>query len=92
MSGIVVERQLTTERQAALGVRHWPVWSKEISVFPWTYPEQETCYLLEGEVIVTPNDGGEAVHLKTGDLAQFPAGLSCTWNILLPLKKHYSFD
>jgi len=36
------------------GVFNWPIWTKEISEFPWHYSEQETCYLLEGDVIVTP--------------------------------------
>ena len=31
------------------------IWGCEISSFPWTYDEQETCLLLEGDVSVTPN-------------------------------------
>ena len=33
-----------------LGVRSWPKWGCEVSVFPWTYDEPETCFILEGEV------------------------------------------
>jgi hypothetical protein len=42
----------------SLGLTSWPIWGCEISSFPWTYDEQETCLLLEGDVSVTP-DGGK---------------------------------
>lgn len=89
-SGITLERQPTPDRLQALGVPQWPIWTKDASEFPWTYDEQETCYFLEGEVIVTP-DGGEPVSMGKGDLVTFPAGMSCTWTILQAVRKHYSF-
>lgn len=73
-----------------LGVFDWPIWEKEISEFPWHYDDKETCYLLEGEVEVTP-DGGETVRFGKGDLVTFPAGMSCRWNIISPVRKHYRF-
>ena len=27
-----------------------------------------------------------------GDLVTFPAGMSCTWEIRRPVRKHYRFD
>ena len=42
----------------SLGLTSWPIWGCEISSFPRTYDEQETCLLLEGDVSVTP-DGGK---------------------------------
>ena len=87
---IQVEHQPNPERLQRLGVSSWSIWTKEVSEFPWTYGEQETCYLLEGEVIVTP-DGGEPVQFGKGDLVVFPSGMSCTWKILQPVKKHYQF-
>jgi uncharacterized cupin superfamily protein len=41
-------------------------------------------------VTVTP-DGGEPVRFGTGDLVVFDAGLSCTWNVHAPVRKHYRF-
>lgn len=73
-----------------LGVFGWDVWEKEESTFPWTYDREEECYLLAGEVTVTP-DGGSPVEILTGDLVRFPAGLSCTWEIKMPVRKHYRF-
>lgn len=78
------------DKLSALQVRSWPVWVKEISEFPWEYDEKETCYLLEGDVIVTGDDGTSA-HFGKGDLVTFPAGLKCRWKILKEVKKHYKF-
>ncbi|MBO9998808.1 MAG: cupin domain-containing protein [Cyanobacteria bacterium SID2] len=87
---INIEREPNNARLSELGVSSWPVWEKEVSEFPWTYDERETCYLLAGEVIVTP-DGGEPVEIRKGDLVSFPAGMSCTWKITKDVRKHYNF-
>lgn len=87
---IVKESKPGKERLAELGVSQWPIWSKETSTFPWTYDSEETCYFLEGEVTVTP-DGGSPLRMEAGDLVTFPAGLSCTWEIHQPVRKHYRF-
>jgi len=78
------------EQLHQLGVNNWSIWEKEVSVFPWHYDEREVCYLLEGEVEVTP-EGGQTVRFGKGDLVTFPAGMTCRWNILLPVRKHYRF-
>lgn len=87
---IKIENQPTSQHLQELGVYSWPIWTKEVSEFPWTYDEQEMCYLLEGDVIVTP-DGGKPVQFGKGDLVTFPAGMSCTWKILKNVRKHYHF-
>lgn len=91
MSDIRVERQAPAARVQALGVADWPIWTKEASTFPWTYDAAETCYFLDGEVVVTP-DGGTPVTMGRGDLVTFPAGMSCTWEIRQAVRKHYKFD
>ncbi len=73
-----------------LNVRSWPVWEKEISEFPWEYDEPETCYILEGDVIVTP-ENGIPVRFGKGDLVIFPSGLKCMWKIKEAVRKHYKF-
>ncbi len=88
---IRVERNPSPEQLTALKVEDWPTWSKEVSTFPWSYDSTETCYFLEGEVIVTP-EGGEPVQIGKGDLVTFPAGMACTWDIRRPVKKYYRFD
>lgn len=74
----------------SLGARTWPIWSCEVSEFPWTYDDKETCLILEGEVVVTPN-GEEGIAIKAGDLVVFPAGMQCHWNVTKPIRKHYQF-
>jgi uncharacterized protein len=88
---IQIEHQPTQERLNQLGVSKWEIWNKEVSKFPWTYDSQETCYFLEGNVVVTP-DGGQPVEMGKGDLVIFPAGMSCIWEITRDVKKHYYFD
>ena len=73
-----------------LGVKNWPIWEKEISEFPWTYDDKETCYLLAGEVEVT-DDSGNVATFGAGDLVVFPSGMSCTWKIKNGVRKHYNF-
>ncbi len=74
----------------ALGVTHWPIWTCDPSTFPWTYSEKETCLILEGDVTVTP-DEGSPIRFKAGDLVIFPAGMSCTWEVHIAVRKHYRF-
>lgn len=90
MSDILVEHNPSPAKLEVMGVYDWPIWEKEESTFPWTYDKQETCYLLEGQVEVTP-DGGEPVTFGAGDLVTFPAGLKCTWKITEHVSKHYDF-
>jgi uncharacterized protein len=87
---IKIERQPSQERLNQLNVSSWPIWGKDASEFPWTYDEQETCYFLAGDVVVTP-DGDEPVEMGKGDLVTFPAGMSCTWTIRKAVRKHYTF-
>ena len=89
MAGVKVEKK-NEEELERMGVFNWPIWEKEASEFPWTYDREETCYIVRGKVIVTP-DGGEPQEFRRGDLITFPAGMSCTWKILEPIEKHYAF-
>ncbi len=91
MNKIIVEKQVATERLQALGVSKWPTWKKEVSVFPWMFPEQEIAYILEGECVITP-EGGAPVHFGKGDLVTFPSGLKASWEVKQPLHKHYKLD
>jgi uncharacterized cupin superfamily protein len=52
----------------------------------------ETAYLLEGEVTVTPDDTSlPAVTLKAGDYVLFPKDMSCTWDVTKAINKHFNF-
>lgn len=91
MSQIVVEHNPAATRLESLGVSKWPTWSKEVSVFPWVFHEQEIAYILEGECVITP-EGGASVTFGKGDLVTFPAGMKANWEVKQPLHKHYHLD
>jgi uncharacterized cupin superfamily protein len=90
MDQITVEKNISGAKLDAMGVDAWPVWTKEVSTFDWHYDQTEVCYILEGEVVVTP-DGGEPVTIEEGDFVTFPKGMSCTWEVKTPIRKHYTF-
>ena len=90
MQEIQLEHQPSLDRLKSLGVFSWPIWEKEESEFPYTYDSEETCYILEGHIFVTP-EGGRPVEIRPGDLVVFPAGMNCTWRIVKRVRKHYNF-
>jgi len=89
MKQITVESNLSEARLKDLGVAYWPTWQKEVSVFPWEFVTTENAYILEGECVMTPEDGSPEVTFKAGDLVIFPNGFKGTWEVKQPLKKHF---
>ncbi len=83
-------QKLSQEQLKKIGVFAWPIWEKEVSRFPWSYDSIEECYFLEGKVTVESEDG-KSVSFGKGDFVTFPKGLSCTWNVKEPVRKHYNF-
>jgi uncharacterized cupin superfamily protein len=90
MSDITIEHNPAPAKLDVMAVDRWPIWEKEESTFDWTYDQTEVCYVLEGEVVVTPK-GGEPVTIEAGDLVTFPAGMECVWEIKSAIRKHYTF-
>jgi len=90
MSQITIEHNVSPIKLDALHVNSWATWQKEVSTFEWTYDADEMCYILEGEAVITPA-GGKPINIQRGDLVQFPAGMSCTWEITRNMEKHYVF-
>eukprot|EP00540_Astrosyne_radiata_P023757 CAMPEP_0116860078 /NCGR_PEP_ID=MMETSP0418-20121206/22205_1 /TAXON_ID=1158023 /ORGANISM="Astrosyne radiata, Strain 13vi08-1A" /LENGTH=95 /DNA_ID=CAMNT_0004494425 /DNA_START=166 /DNA_END=453 /DNA_ORIENTATION=+ len=73
------------------GVFSWGTWGCEAGSFPWSYAENESCYLLAGKVTVTPDDGRPAVTFGKGDFVTFPEGMSCQWDVAEAVQKHFKF-
>jgi uncharacterized protein len=88
---ITVEHNPSQTDLTAINISSWPTWHKEISEFDWQFTQEETVYVLAGEVIVSPVDGkeGEAVVIKKGDLVTFSAGLQSHWIVKQEISKHY---
>ncbi|MFA4987295.1 MAG: cupin domain-containing protein [Candidatus Brocadiia bacterium] len=82
--------KLTPEQISARGIKTWPIWTKERSKFDWHYDSVEECLILAGHIIVTPK-GGSPVEIRAGDFVTFPSGMDCTWEVLVPVRKHYDF-
>lgn len=66
-------KNVSSMKMEVMGVFEWAIWEKEISEFPWEYQMTESCYITEGEAIVTP-EGGEPVTIERGDYVIFPKG------------------
>jgi len=81
---------LSGDEIAEVGIKKWPIWTKEVSRFDWFYESAEQCLFLEGEVTIETKTGN--IRIGEGDFVSFPAGLHCTWNITKPVKKHYHFE
>ena len=88
MSNIVI-KQLSDVEVDNMGILNWPIWTCEISEFPWKYDVEESCLILNGKVSVTA--GLDTVQIKKGDFIIFPKGLYCVWKVTKPVRKHYQF-
>ena len=91
MDQILVEKNVSSMKMEVMGVFEWAIWEKEISEFPWEYQMTESCYITEGEAIVTP-EGGDPVTIERGDYVIFPKGMKCTWKITDAVEKHYNLS
>jgi len=78
-----------TEKEI-IATKTWGTWEKETSKFPWFYDDKETCYILEGEAVVTDPKGNQ-ISFGPGDMVEFEQGLECTWEIKKAIKKKYKF-
>mmetsp|Transcript_45150 Transcript_45150/g.84269 ORF Transcript_45150/g.84269 Transcript_45150/m.84269 type:complete len:152 (-) Transcript_45150:73-528(-) len=93
--GIKVEKMSKDEADKKFGVSSWPTWGCGASKFDWEYSGTETAYILEGEVTVTPTgewSDVEPATIEAGDLATFPDGMTCIWDVKKPIQKHYNFS
>ena len=85
---IQIEKVDRKEMQSQ-GVLGWPIWECQPSEFAWHYDQEETCYILEGEITV--KTAAEEVSIGPRDYVVFPKGLDCTWTVGKPVRKHYNF-
>jgi uncharacterized cupin superfamily protein len=89
MPKIIVEKNLSDARKVELGIASWNIWDCTVRQFRLDFDEEsEHSYILEGEIVVTPDDG-ESVTVVPGDYVIFPKGLTSMWSVTKTLKKHY---
>lgn len=94
---ITVEKNPPEARLLQLGIKSWPKWGCSPGKFPLKFDARLTCYLLKGRVKATVKGSSDAsdsecVEFGAGDLVVFPKGLSCTWDVVVGVDKHYNFD
>jgi uncharacterized cupin superfamily protein len=89
MNKLIIVKLPKTEIEKR-NIKHWPIWEKEISRFPYTYDETEECLILEGEVMIETKEGNYTI--KSGDFVTFKKGLECVWDIKKMIRKHYNFQ
>ena len=88
MQKVIIEK-LNKQEVSDRGITSWPIWSKDVSRFDYTYATTEECYIIEGEFYVETED--ETFHIQAGDFVTFKVNLHCTWDIKSPVRKHYNF-
>jgi len=91
MDHIVIEHRVSPAKLDVLYVEDWPVWNKDVSEFDWEYDKTETCYIVEGKAVITP-EKGDVVTIESGDMVTFPKGLKCHWKIIEAIEKHYQIE
>jgi uncharacterized cupin superfamily protein len=69
------------------GLTTMAVWSCTAGTFRWTFGCDELVHIIEGEVIVTDDDGNR-VRLGRNSAALFAAGSQTTWEIPAFVRKH----
>ncbi|KMQ50082.1 hypothetical protein CHISP_3036 [Chitinispirillum alkaliphilum] len=89
MTPVIIEK-ISEQEIESRGIGEWPIWTKEVSRFPWQYDQTEQCLILEGDVVVRV--GEEEFRIRKGDFVTFARGVSCEWEILSPVRKHYNFS
>ena len=65
------------------------VWSSDAGKWTLSYSEDEFCYIIEGEAIVTDGDG-HAETVVAGDAFCIPAGFEGSWETVGSVKKFYA--
>ena len=84
---IIIDSPCSASIIIKYGIKNWPIWECEPSIFNWKYEKNETCLIIQGEAKIKTIDG--IYKIKSGDLVKLPSGLECTWEICKTIKKHY---
>ena len=66
------------------------IWTCEIGKFRIDFGRAEFIQILEGVVIVTDAEGTSKTY-RAGDAFVTPKGFSGTWDVIEPIKKHFTW-
>ncbi|KAH6764718.1 RmlC-like cupins superfamily protein [Perilla frutescens var. hirtella] len=69
---VKVERKVSKDRLAELGVSRWSVWKTGKCQLPWDWQVDQLVYIEEGEVRVVPDGSKDYMSFVAGDLVRYP--------------------
>ncbi|KAM7275005.1 hypothetical protein ACFE04_016871 [Oxalis oulophora] len=88
---VKVERKVTPERLAELGVPKWSVWKTGKCKLPWDWQVDQLVYIEEGEVRVVPEGSKKYLQFVAGDLVRYPKWFEADLWFNGPYQERYSF-
>ena len=88
---VSVERKVSPERLAELGVSRWSVWKTGKCKLPWDWQVDQLVYIEEGEVRVVPEGSQRFMQFVAGDLVRYPKWLEADLWFNGPYQERYSF-
>uniref|UniRef100_A0A2P2P2P3 Uncharacterized protein LOC105141641 n=1 Tax=Rhizophora mucronata TaxID=61149 RepID=A0A2P2P2P3_RHIMU len=86
-----VERKVSPERLAQLGVSRWSVWKTGKCKLPWDWQVDQLVYIEEGEVRVVPEGSQRYMSFVAGDLVRYPKWFEADLFFNGPYQERYSF-
>jgi uncharacterized protein len=63
-------------------------WASEVGKWKIAYTEEEYCEILEGESLIT-DENGDSVTVRKGDRFIVPRGFTGTWEVVVPTRKTF---
>ncbi|KAL6287318.1 hypothetical protein ACE6H2_011708 [Prunus campanulata] len=86
-----VERKVSPERLAELGVSRWSMWKTGKCMLPWDWQVDQLVYIEEGEVRVVPEGSKQYMQFVAGDLVHYPKWLEADLFFNGPYQERYRF-
>ena len=74
---------------SADGRFHSGIWECGVGKWRVVFTEHEFCQLLEGEILVTGDDGSQRLY-RAGDAFVSPSGFTGWWEVRRPARKYYA--
>ncbi|KAI5565619.1 hypothetical protein BDE02_14G134500 [Populus trichocarpa] len=88
---IRVERKVSRDRLAELGVSKWSAWKTDKCKLPWDWQVDQLVYIEEGEVRVVPEGSKKYMRFVAGDLVRYPKWFEADLFFNAPYQERYSF-
>lgn len=86
-----VERKVSPDRLAKLGVSKWSTWKTGKCKLPWDWQVDQLVYIEEGEVRVVPEGSKRFMQFVAGDLVRYPKWFEADLFFNGPYQERYSF-